>query len=279
MSMTNPEEEVGKGAMNTDELTVSVRGPEASGGGVDASVYARFLQDFLTCVRRIESRVRDDGAEPVRFQIARMHASAPTLSLKAVSPQPEQGSRVVSAYMRAVNELEHEGSHPPYVDVPTLHSFRKLGRYVGDGLSAINFSAGGVDVHVTKRLTHAVERVLGMVIKAQGSFSGRLEYINAHGGYRCRIYPRSGPNYVECRFPPELLPEVASGLKRHVTVTGTLHYYGFQAFPHRIDASDIAVHPSDSELPTIWDLWGLAPEVTGEDTVEDFVRGLREPHD
>ncbi len=260
-----------------DRLTVRVHGPQADGGRIDASVYARFLADFLTCVRRVESRVRREGEEPVRFEIVDMHASALSLTLSPTAAEPEQGARVVSAYMQTIEDLEERGSHPPYVDAPTLQAFRKLAGYVDGGLSEIAIAGRGISVNVTRRLGRTVNRLLGMVLKTHGSFSGRLEYINAHRGCKCRIYPRTGPAYIECRFGQELLPRMAAGLKRKVTVVGSLHYLGFQAFPYRIDAEDVVVHPIDDELPTIWELWGLAPDVTQGEPVEDYVRALRDP--
>ncbi len=258
------------------DLTVEVRGPDASGGRVDAAVYVRFLADFLRCVRRVERRVRREGEKPTTFQIADMRTSSPTVRLHAVTAVADQASRVVSAYIQTVQDLEQQGSHPAYVDVPTLHSFRKLAGYIGDGLSSIVLSGNQLTVTVTKRLERAVGKLLGMVIKTQGSFSGRLDYVNAHNTRKCRIYPSIGPTYVECAFDAELLPEVARGLKQQVTVAGTLYYYGFQPFPHRIDAEEIVVHPPGDQLPTIWDLWGMAPDVIGDARVEDYVRGLRE---
>lgn len=259
-----------------ERLTVTVHGPASAGGNVDASVYARFLTDFLVTVRRVESLVRPEGQEPVRFQVAEMHTSAPSFAMSPVTAWPEQGTRVISAYMQTVEDLEERGSHPPYIDAPTLQSFRKLATYIGDGLGGIAIAGRATTVSVTRRLERAVNRLLGMVLKTRGSFTGRLENINAHGGLRCRIYPRTGPSYVECRFPPDLLTQIAAGLKRQVTVSGTLYYLGFRAFPHRIDAEQVVVHPTEDGLPTIWDLWGLAPDVTGGERAEEYVRGLRD---
>ncbi len=252
-----------------------MRAPEGSAGHVDASVYVRFLQDFLTCVRRVENRVRAEDEEPVRFEIARMHASEPTLTLTPVAAGPGRGERVVDACIRTARDLEERGSHPPYVDLPTLQAFRKLAGYVGHGLGAIALSGGEMAATVSRQLERNVDRLLGMVVRSHGSLDGRLEYINAHGGLRCRIYPRVGPTYIECRFPPEMVHEVAAGLKQQVTVVGTLHYYGFHPTPFRIDAEQIVVHPGDAELPDIWDLWGIAPDITDGEPVEAYIRGLR----
>jgi hypothetical protein len=260
---------------DAERLTVTVHGPATAGGSVDAAVYARFLADFLVSVRRVEVLVRREGQDPVRFEIAEMHTSAPCLTISPVALLPEHGTRVVSAYMQTVEDLEERGTHPPYINAAALQSFRKLACYVGDGLGGIAVAGRSTRVNVTRRLERAVNRLLGMVLKTRGSFSGRLEYINAHRGCKCRIYPRSGPSYVECRFGPELLPQMAAGLKRSVTVSGTLYYLGFQAFPYRIDAEEVVVHPPERELPTIWELWGLAPDVTEGERVEDYVRGLR----
>ncbi|MGD9497490.1 MAG: hypothetical protein AB7Y46_14410, partial [Armatimonadota bacterium] len=210
------------------------------------------------------------------FQIAEMHTSAPSLTISPVTVSPQDGVRAVSAYMHTVEDLEERGSHPPYVDAPTLQAFRKLAGYVGDGLGGIAVASRDVQVNVTRRLERTVNRLLGMVLRSQGSFTGRLEYINAHQGFRCRIYPRTGPSYVQCRFPPDLLPQMAAGLKRKVTVSGTLHYLGFQGFPFRIDAERVVVHPTEDDLPSIWDLWRLAPDVTGGERAEEYVRGLRD---
>ncbi len=264
-------------ASGRDRLTVTVHGPETGGGRVDAAVYARFLADFLTSVRRVEGRVRREDHEPVRFEIVAMHASALSLAIAPVAVQPEEGTRVVAAYMQTVEDLEERDSHPPYVDAPTLQSFRKLAGYIGDGLGGVAIAGHGMAVSVTLRLERTVNRLLGMTFRTRGSFTGRLEYINVHRGCRCRIYPRTGPAYIECRFGQELLPRMAAGLKRKVTVVGSLHYLGFQAFPYRIDAEDVVVHPIDDELPTIWELWGLAPDVTQGEPVEDYVRALRDP--
>ncbi len=263
-------------ASGRDRLTVTVHGPETGGGRVDAAVYARFLADFLTSVRRVEGRVRREDQEPVRFEIVAMHASALSLAIAPVAVQPEEGTRVVAAYMQTVEDLEERDSHPPYVDAPTLQSFRKLAGYIGDGLGGVAIAGHGMAVSVTLRLERTVNRLLGMTFRTRGSFTGRLEYINVHRGCKCRIYPRAGPTYVECRFSPDMLSTAASGLKRNVTVAGTLYYLGFQAFPYRIDAEEIIVHPADEQLPGIWKLWGLAPDVTGGVPVEDYVRQLRD---
>jgi len=260
-----------------DRITVTVEGAATTGGRVDATVYARFLADFLTCVRRVESRVRREGQDPVRFEITAMHTSALALTISPVTPVPERGARVVHAYMQTVEELQERGSHPPYIDAPTLQSFRRLASYVEDGLGAISIAGCERRVDVTRRMERTVNQLLGMVLRTQGSFTGRLEYINAHRGYRCRIYPRSGPSYVECHFGPDLLADMASGLKRRITATGTLYYLGFQAFPFRVDAEDVTVHDVDDDLPSLWDLWGLVPDVTGGEPVEAYVRGLRDP--
>ncbi|MFW5868175.1 MAG: hypothetical protein ACOCX2_10190, partial [Armatimonadota bacterium] len=259
-----------------DGITVRVRGPETSGGRVDAAVYARFLQDVLTCIRRVESRVRCEGEAPVRFQIGKMHASAPTLTLTPVAQVAAHGRRVVSAYMRTVRQLEDESAHPQHADVPTLQSFRKLAGYLRSGLAAIELRGHEESVNVTHCMERSVDRLLGMQIRSHGTLSGRLEYINAHEGLKCRIYPRIGPTYVECTFAQEMLPEIAAGLKRYVTVEGTLHYHGFEDFPHRIDATRVIVHPPEDELPGIDALWGLAPNVTAGRPVEEYIRELRD---
>src|SRR5690606_1760169 len=111
---------------------------------------------------------------------------------------------------------------------------------------------------------------------ALGSVRGRLEHINLHkdaNGFR--IYPVVGPPSIECRFPQELQEDASRAIGRNVRVHGKLHYRARSNLPYRIAVSRIVTLPFDSELPSLMELRGMAPEATGEASSEDFVRSLR----
>ena len=110
-----------------------------------------------------------------------------------------------------------------------------------------------------------------------GFVRGALEYINIHGGQKVfRIYPQVGPNKVTCHFPDELKDMAISAVGRFVEVHGIMRYKSVSTFPHQIDVKKLEVLPNEDELPSIFDLRGIAPDLTGSLTSEEFVRSLRD---
>lgn len=106
---------------------------------------------------------------------------------------------------------------------------------------------------------------------------GKLEMINVHGKHTFRIYTWAPANAViRCGFPPELTEQVKNALKKWVSVTGESHSRPNSVVPYRMDVHEIEVMPEPEELPSLRDLYGIAPNATGDKSPEEFVRKLRD---
>jgi len=109
-----------------------------------------------------------------------------------------------------------------------------------------------------------------------GSVKGQLEFINVHGAENVfRVYPPIGPKFVECRSPGRLKSEATAAVGRNVRVSGKLHQRAGEQYPSSVEVRRIEVFPLDSELPSLLDIRGMAPDVTGFLSSEDFVRSMR----
>jgi len=110
-----------------------------------------------------------------------------------------------------------------------------------------------------------------------GSVAGTLEVINIHARENTfRIYPIVGAKKVDCHFRSEQLNNAIAGINRYVNVTGCLRYKRRDKFPYAINDAEVEVYPDEQELPSIFDLKGVAPDAAGSLKSEDFVKKLRD---
>ena len=113
------------------------------------------------------------------------------------------------------------------------------------------------------------------------TIDGKLEQIdNPKNQNVFRIYPTL-PNRseVECQFPARLLDNARKALGRFVSVRGECFYRPRANFAHKIRVQEMEIFPPASTLPSLRDLYGIAPNATGDMTTEEFVRQLRDEWD
>ena len=72
-----------------------------------------------------------------------------------------------------------------------------------------------------------------------------------------------------------MLTQAAASVEHNATVEGELKSYEDDLWPHEVRVRHIEIHPLDSELPTLSELAGSAPDSTGELSAAEFVRELR----
>ena len=122
--------------------------------------------------------------------------------------------------------------------------------------------------------THINELLQAEDTVVRGSVSGWLDRVSLHMRNQFEIYPSFGQPTVQCFFPDELLERVRGALGRFVTVNGEVRYKPWGDFAHSVRAADIDVHESDSRLPDLDSVRGMAPSATDEPS-EEFIDRLR----
>ena len=115
--------------------------------------------------------------------------------------------------------------------------------------------------------------------RAVGTLKGRLGRANASGSHAFRIQPFIGPEDVKCVFPSGKTEEFRRALGRKVMASGELTYPAGSDFPGSIKVETMEILPEDDELPSLSDLRGIAPGITGDLSSEEFVRMLRDVDD
>jgi hypothetical protein len=232
---------------------------------------------------RATDRVISQGEQLFDYLIVGLsHSSPSTIEIEPVPLEMEaldKRESFLDTYYTTLVGIQETGTIPSGFGYADLQSFKRL-EPQEQTIPEVIISRNGDEVRLAGDWAAKVDTILGPDRYAIGSATGMLQQINVHGkNQKFTIYPTFGEPELRCRFDKrdsELRGKVVRAIDRYVRVFGTLHYKAGSWHPHAIDITDITAFPPESELPTLDDLFGIAPGATGDDSVEDFVRKVRD---
>ena len=110
-----------------------------------------------------------------------------------------------------------------------------------------------------------------------GSVTGRLHTVpSATDGCQYWVAEQLTDRQVACIVPPELARQAAAAAaeKRRVVMSGALHRNA-DGQKERVEVTKILALPEAHELPSLDELVGSLPDITGGRSVEEHLRILR----
>ena len=265
--------------MAKPKVTFTIEGPDSNNGHLELSVFAEKIRHFL---HLLDENVKERSAEGVAFHVVHLsHSSPATIECEPVAGDV-QAAAAVHAIGRSLMDVEEKNSqnlsHAVLSSMeqiakfsPTKVAWAEIGISESDDESERIYK---LDDRFKEQLSiarHQEDRIISTI-------DGRLEQINIHNNVNTfRIYT-SSPIFdsVNCRFPPNLLERVQRSLGAFVSVSGECFYRPDAPFPYKINVQEMEVLPPTKELPTLSDLYGIAPGATGDKSSEQFVRELRD---
>ena len=265
--------------MNRQKITLRLEGPDKNDNHLELSVFAEKVRHFLDFLK---SSVKDSDADGVVFHVVHLsHSSPATIECEPIG-KGLLPSNAVDAIGNNLKLVEAENTRN--LSNPVLSAMEQLASLNPENVARAEINAigeGDEDMRVYKlddrfreKLGNA-RRLEEMVIS---TIDGKLEQINIHNNANTfRIYP-SLPvaSSVSCKFPQELLEHVQGALGSFVSVSGECFYRPDAPFPYKIKVQEMRILPPSSELPSLSELRGIAPEATGGKSSEHFVRELRD---
>jgi hypothetical protein len=266
--------------MASDLIVVRLVGSDSDEGDVR-------LSDFIDQLSAIKDVLRETGhaiygreAPEMEFKIVGLKRSSPaTVTIKPIVPRGEKSriAKICNGFVSGLSTIKIKKKAPAHADLATLESYRNLATPLQKHIQRVEISRDTDKVvSIDRSFRETVTDIIGPDLESTGSVSGFLEKVNLHNGNRFDIYPKVGPRRVQCSFSEDQMEKVREGLKRHVTVSGKLRYKSWDKFPYAVNVKLIDVHEQDRDLPSIFDLQGLAAGITGDVSSEEFVRTIRE---
>jgi hypothetical protein len=105
---------------------------------------------------------------------------------------------------------------------------------------------------------------------------GRLELVSIHvGARRFNVYHAITQKAIRCNLPTEIEDDVVRNLGRRVIVSGTVSY-NERGEPISVDVHHFRPLKEENDLPSVADMLGMAPDITGNLTTEEYIRQLRD---
>lgn len=209
--------------------------------------------------------------------VAVIEAKARTQKVDAVRVSEMVGTHFVGG----LDVIEKETELPPYFSEQDLGRVKSIASYLkrtaSDGLDVAHLNGAATPKrHTTLRKDagEKVDQILRPQFKGIGSVAGQLEMISLHRSPTFNVYDVVTHKAVSCRFEPPQLEAIKAALGERVVVTGIVHRNA-DGDPVRVEKPELRILGEDAELPSVRELIGLVPDLTGSLTPEEHVRRLR----
>ena len=189
-----------------------------------------------------------------------------------------QGSARIS-FVDGIKTILTEGVTPPLFSPDSMSSVRKIVRALGtNGVSALDIAIPELQrsVELSSAAEANVQSLVRVHHKSIGSVEGKLELISVHvRSRRFNVYHAITQRAIKCNLPKGMEEEVVRSLGRRVIVSGLVSY-NVRGEPLNVNVDHLRVLKDGKVLPSIDDMLGMAPDITGELTTEEYIRRLRD---
>ena len=263
-----------------DKIIIQLEGSTEDQGHLRLNELIKQLELVASALKHTEQTVTGKDERQVYYRVVDLsHNSPVTCVLEAIpvkDGRSEIAKRVVNNFIKNLRQINTKGRVPGRVDSFALESYKDLGALLDKNISSIKISNSSVDVRIDKTFNSKVEQIIGPDEISSGSLTGNLEWINLHNANTFNVYPVIGAKKVKCHFPRELKETVISAIDKYVRVYGELRYKSRDNFPYAMNVEDLEILPEDNDLPTLFDLRGIAPQATGNLSSLDFINSIRD---
>ena len=266
--------------MAEQKITFSLEGPEANDNHLELSVFAEKVGQFLNVLKNSVK----DGSERVTFHVVGLSHSSPA----TIVCEPRFRDTLLPANDATFGDIRKsfvsiQESGAWGLSDASLFAFERLAKFSSDEIARAEIQIMGsdseepvicrLDKHFNEKLREARSDERTVI----NTIDGKLEQINIHNRANMfKIYASLPAVFsVRCKFPQDLLRKVQSSLGKFVSVSGECLYRPDARFPYKIDVREMYVLPPSERLPSLEDLYGVAPEATGDKTTEEFVKESR----
>lgn len=265
--------------MRKNRLVFKIEGTEKNNHHLELSVFVEKTRQFLDILKK---SAKDSGEDGVVFHVVNLSHSSPAII--ECEPRGRDTLAVIAVFNSIGKNLnlvaEGQACHLSHL---VLTAIEKLAQFSPQKIAQVEIQtiSDAEDEGVYKfdeRFRENLVKARSEEEKVVSTIGGKLEQINIHKNANTfRIYP-SLPymSSVACKFPHNLFENVQEALGNFVSVWGDCLYRPDATFPYKIDVREIKKLPPSEHLPSLYDLYGIAPDATGDKSSEQFVRELRD---
>lgn len=251
---------------------------EGKPGDIGLKAFIVAVQNWLNMLMEVDAAISRESKGTLEWVIADVSVGSLQMSLASRSRIEGKnfGPEVAQIAVAGLGQIERDGTTPPYVSHQGLSYAKSMLKTIGsNGISGIEVAYQSDVEHLTAQASVNVDLLLPTTHTSLGSIEGRIEAISIHGDTKFVVYQDGTNKAVTCKFPREWLDRVKAALGGRVSVAGVVHW-NRRNEPVRVDGEDLREMKSREELPSIVQLAGSIPDLTGTLSTEEYLRRIRE---
>jgi hypothetical protein len=257
--------------MAIKKITIQLRGSRDDNEHLQLRDFIDHLNAIRTVLLDVEEYIVESDSK-VKYKVVDLRHNSPATVVLQAESIDATAAVIGNMFVDTLNKIQH--GQDPKLPSSLLNSFKEL-IPKKERVTEFLIYTDEVKVEVTPDIKTQVDKMMGDDVIAIGSVAGKLELLNLHNTHVFRVYPVTGPKWIKCFFPRDLLPDVKLAIGKYVNAYGEIRYRGRDLEPYEVRIEKIEAVDFDEQSPTLLDLKGLAPDATGELSSEAFLREVR----
>ncbi|WOS39928.1 hypothetical protein [Xanthomonas rydalmerensis] len=261
-------------------LRLHMEGVEELGGDVRLGAFIDKLAAFKAALAETGNLVSREGSPAVDFVVSELSHNSPAMVGVlpiSLADSGQHAGRVADSFVTFLGQVRNRTARVDSDRARLVGHLRKLVAGVGERFERLWIDGPGIaPIPLDDAVAKALDDALPDVRREFGAVKGVVKRYSGVGKQPYfKIVPPVGGVEIKCVFPLELLTQAAASVEHNATVEGELKSYEDDFWPYEVRVRHIEIHPRDSDLPTLSELAGSAPDSTGELSAAEFVRELR----
>ena len=254
---------------------------------VSLETYAQATHQVTGILRELDTAISRHSSGTLNWYVSRLQNNG-TLLLEVLSKQrqmkrkmtevPDFAPEVAASFITGLENIEAHGTSPPYLTDTGMRRVQGMVSLIHkNGAKGFVASIPEVQksVEVSDKASKTISELLPVKTEAMGSVEGRLEGISIHGNKKFVVYHSVSKKAVNCHFDQqELLNTAVHALGSRVTVFGEI-FSNAKGEPVKVQVSGFDLVEGDRRLPTVAELTGSDPELTGGLSTDEYIRSIR----
>lgn len=262
-------------------LTIQLEGSLDDDGHVRLDEFIEELGAIKAALKETE-RIVAGKSNVVYYRVVDLkHTSPASVRIEGVSPKREfqhVPRRVFRRFTTSLRMIQRRHVAPRDFDLQALEAFKNISTPMRKHMRRVVVIDDDKKrkAPVNQEYDDALRKIIGYDQKERGSMMGRLDALNVHlKNNSFTIYPVIGPPKITCKFRSDLRQKVLDYAGHYVRADGWVIYKSQGKFPHAMEVQDLEDFPPD-KATKFSELRGLAPDATGGERSEDFIRRMRD---
>lgn len=249
-------------------------------GEIPARTFVRFIDNSLKVLSELDRAVSSERTGTLLWTMSDLRRGSALVDIQSrvVRGHEDFAPAVTRAYKNGLANLQVEARTPALFTLDSVRLVRDIVRTIGrNGVTSasVMLPEQGDAVELTREFESNLEALVGVHHKSLGAVEGKLELVSLHHPYRrFNVYHTVTGKGVKCNLPAKLEDAVIGAMKRRVLASGTVSYNAVGE-PLSVEVKSLRILGREDDLPSISQMLGLIPDLTGNLTTEEHIRSLR----